>query len=160
MINKLTEHCVSYDTALLLKEIGFDVVCEQYYGPYAHHNGEPIDADDEFELKDEGKENEIEYKIIKLNFVHQNKEFRPDGWCPNEKCCSCPTIDTVVEWILVNYNTHLKVEPFVDYTDKISWVCYIQKIDDIKTEIKWVSARHPYKHQALEEAIKHFLLNH
>ena len=57
----ITEDYVSYGTAKLLKEKGFKEWCSKCYGLDVRHNGEPIDFDEEYELKDAGRENEIEY---------------------------------------------------------------------------------------------------
>lgn len=57
----ITEDYVSLETAKLLKERGFKEWCRQCYGLDVRHNGEPIDVDEEYELKDAGRENEIEY---------------------------------------------------------------------------------------------------
>ena len=57
----ITEDYVSFETAKLLKEKGFKEWCRQCYGLDVRHNGEPIDFDEECELRDAGRENEIEY---------------------------------------------------------------------------------------------------
>lgn len=57
----ITEDYVSFETAKLLKEKGFNEWCFKCYGVAVLHNGEDISFDEECELKDEGRENEIEY---------------------------------------------------------------------------------------------------
>ena len=57
----ITEDYVSFENAKLLKEKGFKEWCSQCYGFDVRHNGEPIDVDEEYALRDSGRENEIKY---------------------------------------------------------------------------------------------------
>ena len=57
----IAEDYVSFEVAKLLKEKGFKEWCRCCYGVAVLHNGEDISFDEECDLKDEGRENEIEY---------------------------------------------------------------------------------------------------
>ena len=57
----IAEDYVPFEIAKLLKEKGFKEWCRCCYGVAVLHNGEDISFDEECELKDEGRGNEIEY---------------------------------------------------------------------------------------------------
>ena len=57
----ITEDYVSFETAKLLKEKGFNEWCYKCYGTAVYHKGVPISFDEEFELKCGGLGDEIEY---------------------------------------------------------------------------------------------------
>ena len=57
----ITEDYVSFETAKLLKEKGFKEFCFKCYGVAVLHNGADISFDEECELKNEGRGDEIEY---------------------------------------------------------------------------------------------------
>ena len=57
---KITEDYVTFETAKLLKENGFNVMCDSMYIPDIRHNGKSISFDEELDLKDEGRGDEIE----------------------------------------------------------------------------------------------------
>lgn len=57
----ITEDYVSFETAKLLKEKGFEHWCYKSYGNAVYHKGTPISFDEECDLKSAGLENEIEY---------------------------------------------------------------------------------------------------
>ena len=60
-MTQITEDYCSFETAKLLKDKGFSEWCFKCYGVAVLHNGADISFDEECELKDEGRENEIEY---------------------------------------------------------------------------------------------------
>ena len=52
---------VSSKTAKELKDFGFDIICPNCYGVAIMHNGEYLGCDEEYELRAEGRGDEIEY---------------------------------------------------------------------------------------------------
>ena len=56
----IKEDYVSFDTAKLLKENGFNVMCGSMYIPDIRHHGKSISFDEELDLRDEGRDDEIE----------------------------------------------------------------------------------------------------
>lgn len=91
----ITEDYVSSETAKLLKEKGFKEWCRQCYGLDVRHNGEPIDFDEECELRDDGRENEIEY-------VDGGRMY--DYGCGNSNPGSpyaAPTLAIAMKWLRI-----------------------------------------------------------
>ena len=90
----ITEDYVSYETAKLLKEKGFNEWCSKCYGVAVRHNGEDISFDEECDLKDEGRENEIEY-------IEGGRLY--DCGCNNHEkdvnVWAAPTLWIVMKWL-------------------------------------------------------------
>lgn len=95
----ITEDYVSFETAKLLKEKGFKEWCRQCYGLDVRHNGESISFDEECELKDEGRENEIEY-------IEGGRLY--DYGCNNSdkdaKVWAAPTLWVAMKWLREVHN--------------------------------------------------------
>lgn len=105
----ITEDYVSYETAKLLKEKGFKEWCFHCYGVAVLHNGVDISFDEECELKDEGRENEIEY-------VEGDRLY--DYGCNNSdkdaKVWAAPTLWVAMKWLMEVHNI------FIDITFRFS----------------------------------------
>lgn len=89
----ITEDYVSSETAKLLKEKGFKEWCRYCYGLDVRHNGEPIDVDVAYKLRDAGSENEIEY-------VDGGRMY--DRGCSNLNPGSpyaAPTLQKAMKWL-------------------------------------------------------------
>jgi len=95
----ITEDYVSFETAKLLKEKGFKEWCRCCYGVAVLHNGENISFDEECELKDEGRENEIEY-VEGGTFYYFN--------CNNDdedtNVWAAPTLQMAMKWLREAHN--------------------------------------------------------
>ena len=93
--NMLKEDYVSFETAKLLKEKGFKVWSSHCYGFDVRHNGESISFDEECELKDEGRENEIEYvdggRLYNFGCSNENHD--------DEKVYAAPTLGLAMKWL-------------------------------------------------------------
>ena len=87
------ENIVSSEVAKLLKKKGFKDWCGQCYTTAVMHNGEPIDFDEECELKDEGYGDEIEYIDggVLFNGGYTNKE--------NFGAYAAPSLAHAVKWL-------------------------------------------------------------
>jgi hypothetical protein len=99
----ITEDYVNYESAKLFKEKGFKEWCSQCYGVDVRHNGKSISFDEECELKEDGKENEIEYidggKLYNYGF-NNNIEG---------KTYAAPTLQTAVKWIRNMHKMHIEI---------------------------------------------------
>lgn len=90
------EDIVSSEVAKLLKKKGFKDWCGQCYTTAVMHNGEPIDFDEECELKDEGYGDEIEYIDggVLFNGGYTNKE--------DFGAYAAPSLTHAVKWLEKN----------------------------------------------------------
>ena len=102
----ITEDYVSFETAKLLKEKGFSEWCFKCYGVAVLHNGADISFDEECELKDEGRENEIEY-------VEGGRLY--DYGCDNRekdaKVWAAPTLWVAMKWLREVHNVAIVITP-------------------------------------------------
>ena len=106
-----TEDYVSFETAKLLKEKGFNEWCFKCYGIAVLHNGADISFDEECELKDEGRENEIEYVEggRLYDYASNNRENVRVVW-------AAPTLWAAMKWLREVH--HYYVQVMLD-----SWAC-------------------------------------
>lgn len=102
----ITEDYVSFETAKLLKEKGFREWCSYCYGLDVRYKGESIDQDEEFELKEEGKEGELEYVEggRLYNFGCDNRE---EG-----SPYSAPSLYVAIKWLREKFNIHIEPRYF------------------------------------------------
>lgn len=111
----ITEDYVSFEIAKLLKEKDFKEWCFKCYGIAVRHNGQDISFDEECELKDKGRENEIEY--IEGDTLY-------DYGCNNRdkdaKVWAAPTLWVTMKWLRKIYNLHIIVVP-ISFEDGIFW---------------------------------------
>lgn len=121
----IKERYCSYEVAKLLKEKGFRECCRYCYGTAIRHNGEDIDEDEEFELKSEGRADEIEY--IKGGILHNL--YYDNGKSFGKDVCATPThqmaCDYVFEtyglWICPNLLTVINKDENGFKTEKVVW---------------------------------------
>lgn len=153
MNHNIEKYYLIYDTCMKLKERGFDVWCDKFYGPYPHYKGEAIGSDEEYELRSEGKGKSIRNKIIIQHWTHHNSMHY------NKKSCSCPDINMVVDWMLENWNTNLSVKPYYE-NDKIYWLCDIHYISEDKIQYMHTITSCEHKYKAYADAIRWVLDNY
>jgi len=114
------EDHVSFETAKLLKEKGFKEWCRCCYGVAVLHNGEDISFDEECDLKDEGRENEIEYVEggRLYDYGCNNSDKDAEVW-------AAPTLWDAMKWLRKNHN--LIIVPNIRIDDQTSSIinCYI-----------------------------------
>lgn len=103
----ITEDYVSFETAKLLKEKGFNHWCYKSYGTAVYHNGTPISFDEECDLKSEGLENEIEY--VEGGYLY---DFGCDNRKKDEKVWAAPTLQRAMKWLREKYNIHIEPRYF------------------------------------------------
>lgn len=154
MENKIDHYHLVYDTCMKLKKRGFDVWCNKFYGPYPHHNGEPLGSDEEYELRAEGRGKEITSKIIEQTWTHRNSMLS------NKKCCSCAEINDVVDWMLINWNVHITVHPYWIENHKLAWFCDVHYIRDNYVQLITTINKCEHKYKAYAEGIKYVLDNY
>ena len=90
----ITEDYVSLEIAKLLKEKGFKHWCYKSYGTAVYHKGEPISPHEEYELKDEGKGDEIEY--VEGGYLY---DFGCDNSKKDAKVWAAPSIYVTMKWL-------------------------------------------------------------
>ena len=116
----ITEDYVSFETAKLLKDNGFGEWCSHCYGVAVLHNGKHISFDKECELKDEGRENEIEY--VEGGMLYDSGYNNHDK---DEKAWAAPTLWVAMKWLRKKHN--LIIVPGIRVDDRTSSIinCYI-----------------------------------
>jgi len=102
----ITEDYVSFETAKLLKEKGFDVWCDKCYGTALYHKGVPISFDDECELKEAGLENEIEY--VEGGYLY---DFGCDNRKEYAKVYAAPTLQMTMKWLREVHRIIIVIQP-------------------------------------------------
>lgn len=103
---KITEDYVTFETAKLLKENGFNVWCSSMYIPDIRHNGRSISFDEELDLKDEGRGDEIE--AVDGGQIWETWNSNGDN---SENEYSRPTILLAWKWFLCEHD--IEIHPFL-----------------------------------------------
>jgi len=150
MNNKIDTYFVDYNAALILKKIGFNVPCDLFYQWHPHYKNKPLSFDEECELKDEGKENEITYKELVQRMYNTNFEFN------HLNNCSCPEIYKVVDWILENYNIFIDAKPYW-CEDGMMWMFETYYLTDTHWKPIKCTTSKENKIQALADGIEYIL---
>jgi len=149
----ITEDYVSFEVAKLLKEKGFDEWCFKCYGVAVLHNGVDISFDEECDLKDEGRENEIEY-------VEGGRLY--DYGCNNREkvraVWAAPTLWVAMKWL--REEKGIAVIPVISSVldnEKFLWdvKIVVAKTNDTYSQ-GWVYEK---QEDACERAIKYCLEN-
>ncbi len=120
----ITENYVSFDIAKLLKEKGFKEWCQCCYGTAVLHNGKDISFDEECDLKDEGRGNEIEY--VEGGTFHylncNNGDEDTNVW-------AAPTNQMVIKWLEKVHHILVVADYVYECTDT-SWVYKVYKLGE------------------------------
>lgn len=99
---------VTFETAKSLKDFGFDIICPKCYGIAVMHNGEYLGCDEEYELRAEGRGDEIEYidggMLYDMWFKNNDKE--------DHNVYAAPDIETVRKWFRDKYKLHITAMPY------------------------------------------------
>lgn len=140
---------VSYETGMLLKQFGFDAICPQCYGTKPVHNGEYLGCDEEYELRAEGRGDEIEY--IKggmlYSFWTKNSEEQPD-------VCTAPALEEVRQWFRNKYNIHINAMPYIT-TEGQFWVSDVYRFETERYDnLHLTSMVNKTYEEAIENGIK------
>jgi len=150
----ITEDYISFETAKLLKEKGFREWCSDCYGTDVRHNGVTISFDDELDLKDEGRGDEIEYVEggTMYNLCNNNSD---------EGLYAAPTLYVVMKWLLQNNALHIEATPYPHEDGVFYWGYKIAFLDADTLAVMVVkkAAGFDTKELALNDAIKYCLEN-
>ena len=95
----IEESYVSFEVAKLLKEKGFKEWCRRCYGVAVLHNGVGISFDEECDLKDEEREDEIEY--IEGGCLY---DFGCDNRKEDGNLYAAPTLWVTMKWLREVHN--------------------------------------------------------
>lgn len=90
----ITEDYISFEVAKLLKEKGFKEWCFKCYGVAVLHNGADISFDEECELKDDGRGDEIEY--VEGGRLY---DYGCDNHDKDAKVWAAPTLWVAMKWL-------------------------------------------------------------
>ncbi len=102
----ITEDYVSFETAKLLKDKGFKEWCFKCYGVAILHNGADISFDEECELRDYGRENEIEYIEGGRLYGYGCNNHDKDA-----KVWAAPTLWVAMKWLRETHSIDISVVP-------------------------------------------------
>ena len=98
----------SYAISMQLKKLGFIEPCDYLYTTAIRHNGEDLDCDEEYELKEEGHGDEIEYTPGGWLEKHYNRNgFQ---WMSDDNC-SAPFLHDVVDWLEKEHGLIINATP-------------------------------------------------
>ena len=145
-----------YKLSLKLKKAGYKEWCRQGWGLDIRHNGQHLGSDEEYELKAEGKGDEIEY-------IPGGAIF--EGWCNNsaewwdEDTCSAPLINDVIDWLETEKGI-LVVPELRSGISSYVWRCSIftfVKGKGVKLHI--TTTERSKKYDSLSEGIEYALYN-
>ena len=149
------EDYVSFEVAKLLKEKGFKEWCRQCYGLDVRHNGEPIDFDEECELKDAGRENEIEYVDGGRMYDYGCGNFNPGS------LYAAPSLYAAMKWLREVHKLFIFISPWIMLEDNIQYYFEIREIktSDFETLYDYTSKELNSFEKVAETAIKYCLEN-
>lgn len=119
----ITEDYVSFEVAKLLKEKGFSEFCFKCYGVAVLHNGMDISFDEECDLKDDGREDEIEYvegRLYDYGCNNSNKDA---------KVWAAPTLQRTIKWLEEAHHILVVADYVYECTDT-SWVYKIYRLGE------------------------------
>lgn len=122
----------SLEVSKLLKEIGFKKVVSHIYCESIKHNGKDISFDEELDLKDEGRENEIE------RIPFGSLKILPNSNIDNYyNAVSAPMHYEADEWLRTNYNIFISIIPdYLVKTEKTVFHVIIYNFDEHNKEYK------------------------
>ena len=144
----IKETYCSYETCQVLKQLGFNEVCDCMYGMGIFHNGKYLDFDEECELKAEGRGDEIEY--VPGGWVYGHTSSRnSDPWCKAKQSCAMPTYDQAVRWMRKTYNVHIYV-----MRRRKQWHWGMQDINADNTEFLISDNDYPEYEDAIDAGIR------
>ena len=152
----IQEDYVSFEVAKLLKEKGFREWCFKCYGLAVLYNGADISFDEECELKDEGRESEIEY-------VEGGRLY--DYGCNNRdkdaKVWAAPTLWVAMKWLrdVHNYDISICLDSYVESYDNQYYILIRRRKDKYENISPCEQVYFDTYEEACEAAIKYCLKN-
>ena len=154
----IREDYVSFETAKLLKEKGFNEWCYKCYGTAVYHKGVPISFDEECDLKSDGLGDEIEYVEggHLYNFGCNNSEKQTNLW-------AAPTLWVAMKWLREVHKIHVEFVLNQDVQDEKAVIenhyhFNVSRLDRFANEGGNCKFYNSYE-EACESAIKYCLEN-
>lgn len=109
---------LEFETCKLLKEIGFNDLCEYLHTTAVRHDGKDLSYDEEMELRSEGFDSEIEYieggKLLKFCNHNYSTPMSDTG------SVSAPDIYEAMRWLRKKHNINI----MVDYNGDVAQWCW------------------------------------
>lgn len=105
---KEEEKILPYDLCMRLKELGYNEYAEWLYETSRMHNGEELGSDEEFELRAEGKGDEIE--LVPGGCLNKFWVKNDYDWLSKENCAA-PYVDDIIDWLEREHNVLVVVRP-------------------------------------------------
>lgn len=121
-----TEHC-NYKTSMLLKRLGYNEWCRTFYQEAVRHNGKDLSFDEELDLRNQGRSNEI--KRIRGGWINESNNKNTDDWL-GKHCCSRPTLSQATRWLREVKQWHIEAYP--DTAKK--WHVWIVSLAELNPE--------------------------
>lgn len=149
----MKEDYVSFEIAKLLKEKGFREWCRECYGTDVRHNGVSISFDEELDLKDEGRGDEIEY--VEGGIMH-NISCNNSG----KDMYAAPTLSIAMKWLREIHNIDICICIESDNHGNCfnGYVTIVYNNRIYKVTIRDIESNLTYE-SACERAIKYCLTN-
>jgi len=119
----IQESYCSYKVSMMLRKLGFNEGCQSMYETAIRHNGKDLSFDEEQDLKNAGKADEI--KRIKGGWVNGHYNTNQSDWMPKD-CCSRPTLAHAMKWLRETKGYHIEPSPLPFGKWKI-WVVVLGK---------------------------------
>ena len=153
----ITEDYVSFEVAKLLKEKGFTEMCSRCYGISVRHNGKDIDEDEEYELKSNGKGNEIEYVDGGQPYcMHDNNSFSSSVY-------AAPTLQMAMKWLRKVHKIFIAINIIPHTTVTMEQKYYFFKLFKDRRPynfpLDYSVKYYPSYEEAIEAALKYSLKN-
>lgn len=130
----IKERYCSYEVAMLLKEKGFDELCENIYFDKGLMDFVPDMFDDERWIK--------------------NSDF-PNSYLVD---ATAPTHQMAIDWLGDIYDLHIIAYPYKRGNSK-GWCCYVYKTYNLLGQEKYVNETCNSCYEAIEAALKYALKN-
>ena len=153
----IEEDYVSFETAKLLKEKGFDEPCT-YLWFFEKTNNPEVDDNGVYKIPIKNHTENDYWNNTSIELFKKESEY----WNDNIDIFACPTLQMAMKWLREVHNIHIELNP----------ICYGDTEEDIKWHYGWAVKttifidrwkRHNAKHisyeQACEAAIKYCLEN-
>ena len=145
------EDYVSFETAKLLKEKGFTEWCFKCYGVAVLHNGADISFDEECDLRDYGREDEIEY-------VEGGRLY--DYGCNNRdkdaKVWAAPTLWVAMKWLRDTHKIFIEIKASIDLIGNPHYAYFVLGFDGDYRREGYTSFEWTYE-KCCDEAVKYCL---
>ena len=145
-----------YKLSLKLKKVGYNEWCRQYWCTAVRHNGKDIDEDEEYELRSEGKDKEIEY--IPGGWVHEHWNRNNDDIFGDD-VCSAPLINDVIDWLETEKGILVVPELRSGISSYVWRCCIFTFVKGKGIKLHMTTTERSKKYDSLSEGIEYALDN-